>query len=64
MFQLKRFLLLIFLWLLASAQPKAQTRINTPEPHRSDLGELFYQLTVSNMATNVLFFRAILQRCV
>jgi hypothetical protein len=61
MFQLKRFLLLVFLWLLASAQPKAQTQTNTPEPTRSDLGELFYQLTVSNMASNVLFFRAILQ---
>jgi hypothetical protein len=61
MFQLKRFLLLVFLWLLASAQPKAQTQTNTPEPTRSDLGELFYQLTVSNMASNVLLFRAILQ---
>lgn len=61
MFQLKRFLLLVFLWLLASAQPKAQTQTNTPEPTRSDLGELFYQLTVSNMATNVLLFRAVLQ---
>lgn len=61
MFQLKRFLLLVFLWLLASAQPKAQTQTNTPEPTRSDLGELLYQLTVSNMASNVLFFRAILQ---
>lgn len=61
MFQLKRFLLLIFLWLLASAQPKAQTQTNSPEQTRSDLGELFYQLTVSNMATNVLLFRSILQ---